>query len=87
MVFTGFEPSAGELLNATTICRFRNRLAKANMHQRLLKEVNRQSEHARLKVSGSQGSIIDATIIPSVARPNTEVEADQDDPEGAPNTS
>jgi transposase, IS5 family len=87
MVFTGFEPSAGELPDAITICRFRNRLAKANAHQRLLKEVNRQLEHAGLKVSGAQGAIIDATIIPSAARPNTELEVDQDDPGAPPEVS
>ena len=87
MVFTGFEPSAGELPDASTICRFRNRLAKANAHQRLLKEVNRQLEHAGLTVSGSQGAIIGATIIPSAARHNTEVEVNGDDPQGASNVS
>ena len=36
MVFTGFEPSAGELPDASTICRFRNRLVKAELDQKLL---------------------------------------------------
>lgn len=29
MVFTGFEPAAGGMRDATTICRFRNRLVTA----------------------------------------------------------
>ena len=87
MVFTGFKLSAGERPDACTICRLRNRLVKANAHQRRLKEVNRQLEHAGLKVSGSQGAIIEATITPSAARPNTEVEANENDPQGAPKVS
>ena len=74
MVFTGFEPSAGELPDASTICRFRNRLVVAGLDQKLLSLINGQLEHLGLKVQGARGAIIDATIIPSAARPNRHLE-------------
>ena len=40
MVFTSFEPSAGELPDASTICRFRNRLVNAQLDQKLLVLIN-----------------------------------------------
>ena len=76
MVFTGFEPSAGELPDASTICRFRNRLVKAELDQKLLTLINSQLEQRGLKVQGARGAIIDATIIPSAARPRQHVEDD-----------
>ena len=82
MVFTGSEPGVGELPAAITFCRFRNRVVKANKHQRPLKEVDRQLEHAGLKVSGPQGAIFDAT---SAVRRNTGVEVGQDESGWAPN--
>ena len=80
MVFTGFEPSAGELPDASTICRFRNRLAAAGLDQKLLSLVNGQLEHLGMKVQGARGAIIDATIIASAARSNRHLE------EGEPST-
>ena len=76
MVFTGFEPSAGELPDASTICRFRNRLVKAELDQKLLTLINSQLEQRGLKVQGARGAIIDATIIPSAARPRQHVEGE-----------
>ena len=76
MVFTGFEPAAGELPDASTICRFRNRLVKAELDQKLLALINSQLEQRGLKVQGARGAIIDATIIPSAARPRQHVEGE-----------
>ncbi len=76
MVFTGFEPSAGELPDASTICRFRNRLVNAGLDQKLLALINGQLEQRGLKVQGARGAIIDATIIPSAARPRQHVDGD-----------
>ena len=76
MVFTGFEPSAGELPDASTICRFRNRLVKAELEQKLLALINSQLEQRGLKVQGARGAIIDASIIPSAARPRQHVEGE-----------
>ena len=76
MVFTGFEPSAGELPDASTICRFRNRLVRAELDQKLLALINGQLEQRGLKVQGARGAIIDATIIASAARPRRHVQDD-----------
>jgi IS5 family transposase len=79
MVFTGFEPGEPGFPDATTICRFRNRLVKAKLDQRVLRKINGQLERAGLKVQGSTGALIDSTIIPSAARPNSHIEMDEDD--------
>jgi IS5 family transposase len=78
MVFTGFEPGDGSFPDATTICRFRNRLVAAMLDQVLLRRVNLQLEGRGLKVAGSRGAIIDATIIESAARPIQHIEVDDD---------
>jgi IS5 family transposase len=78
MVFTGFEPGDGSFPDATTICRFRNRLVTAKLDQVLLRRVNVQLEGKGLKVAGSRGAIIDATIIESAARPNQHIEVDDE---------
>ena len=79
MVFTGFEPGEPGFPDATTICRFRNRLVKAKLDQRLLRKINGQLERAGLKVQGATGALIDATIIPSAARPNSHIEFDDEE--------
>ena len=79
MVFTGFEPGEVGFPDATTICRFRNRLVKAKLDQRLLRKINGQLERAGLKVQGATGALIDATIIQSAARPNNHIELDEDE--------
>lgn len=76
MVFTGFEPTAGEMPDATTICRFRNRLVAAKLDQVLLRRINSQLEGQGLKVASSRGAILDATIIEAAARPNQHVHVD-----------
>jgi len=78
MVFTGFEPGDGSFPDATTICRFRNRLVTAKLDQVLLRRINVQLEGQGLKVAGSRGAIIDATIIESAARPNQRIEVDEE---------
>lgn len=78
MVFTGFEPGGEGFPDATTICRFRNRLVDAKLDLVLLSRINKQLEQHGLKVAGVRGAIIDATIIPSAARPNQHVEVPED---------
>ncbi len=80
LVFTGFEPAAGEFPHARTICRFRNRLVSAKLDQVLLQSINSQLEHRGLKVQGSRGAILDATIIPSAARPNGYIDIEDEEP-------
>jgi IS5 family transposase len=77
MVFTGFEPAAGVFPDATTICRFRNRLVAAKLDQVLLRRINAQLECQGLKVAGSRGAIVDATIIASAARPDRYIDIDE----------
>jgi IS5 family transposase len=74
MVFSGFEPSAGELPDASTLYRFRNRLVKAELDQKLLTLINGQLQQRGLKVQGARGAIMDATLIASAARPRRYVE-------------
>ena len=50
----------------------------AKLDQVLLRRVNVQLEGRGLKVAGSRGAIIDATIIESAARPNQHIEVDDD---------
>jgi IS5 family transposase len=77
LVFCGFD--LGEALpDATTICRFRNRLAKAKLDQVLLRQINGQLERLGLKVKGTRGAIIDATIIQSAGRPRNTIDATTD---------
>lgn len=81
MVFTGFEPvfgAKGNFPDATTLCRFRNRLVEAKLDQVLLRRINSQLEGQGLKVASSRGAILDATIIESAARPNQHVDVDDD---------
>ncbi len=58
--------------DASTICRFRNRLLKAELDQKLLALINGQLEQRGLKAQGARG----ATITPSAARPCQHVEGD-----------
>jgi len=47
----------------------------------LLRSINSQLEHRGLKVQGSRGAILDATIIPSAARPNGYIDMDGHEPQ------
>ena len=68
MVFTGFEPSAGELPDASTICRFRNRLVKAELDQKLLTLINSQLEQGnrgQIKINLGRSQLRSATPVRS----------------------
>ena len=58
------------LPDATTLCRFRNRLVKADKLGLLLDEINRQLQAHQLMVQKTQGALLDATLVASAARPN-----------------
>jgi IS5 family transposase len=51
----------------TTICRFRGALAKKNLGERLLRELNRQLDGMGLLVK--QGTLVDASLIEAQTRP------------------
>lgn len=72
MWFTGFGLSSKDFLvpDETTICRFRNKLVKRKLLDKLLSKVNKQLEKNRLKVSISKGAILDATLIEAAVNSN-----------------
>ena len=78
MMFTGLE---GDVPDATTLCRFRNRLVEKGLDDRLFAEVNRQLEVIGLKVKECRGAVVDATIIESAVRPNKVVKSISNDRE------
>jgi IS5 family transposase len=67
MWFTGFGLASKDFLvpDETTICRFRNKLVKRRVLDRLLTKVNSQLERYNLKVKISKGAVLDATLIES----------------------
>ena len=68
MVFTGFE-MLDSVPDATTLCRFRNKLISQNLYKKLLSDINKQLEEIGIKVKEAQCAIVDATIIASCNRP------------------
>jgi IS5 family transposase len=67
MWFTGFGLASKDFLvpDETTICRFRNKLVKRKVLDKLLTKVNSQLERYNLKVKISKGAVLDATLIQS----------------------
>ena len=82
MAFTGFE-LADEIPDASTFCRFRNKLIERNLDQRLFREINSQIEKIGLKLEKAQCAIVDATIVESCNRPRrtTIIENDREEKE------
>jgi IS5 family transposase len=82
MAFTGFE-LADEIPDASTFCRFRNKLIERNLDERLFREVNSQIEKIGLKLEKAQCAIVDATIVESCNRPRrtTIIENDREEQE------
>ena len=62
MLFCGFELHEA-VPDATTLCRFRNRLVKAKKLASLLHEVNRQLHRHGLMVKAAHGAVVDASFI------------------------
>jgi len=77
MAFTGFE-LADELPDASTFCRFRNKLIERNLDERLFKEINFQIEKLGLKLEKAQCAIVDATLIESASRPRRTIIIEND---------
>jgi len=75
MPFTGLEE---DIPDETTLCRFRNRLVNLGVLKTILGNINRQLERSSIKVSTSDGAIVDATFISSSARPRKEIDASVD---------
>lgn len=85
MWFTGFGLASIDFAvpDETTICRFRGKLVKRKILDKLLRRVNSQLEQHNLKVKISNGAILDATLIEaavnSKAKPNVIVEDRKED--------
>lgn len=77
MAFTGFE-LADELPNASTFCRFRNKLIERNLEKKLFKEINQQLEQLGLKLESANCAIVDATLIESASRPRRTIIIEND---------
>ena len=76
MLFCGFELHDA-VPDATTLCRFRNRLVKAKKLASLLHEVNRQLQRHGLMVKAAHGAVVDASFIICAARPDSALEVDE----------
>ena len=72
MLFCGFD-IADDIPDESTICRFRNRLIKNNLLEKLLDEVNSQISDLGLKVRKANMAILDATLIESGSRPKNKI--------------
>ena len=77
MLFTGFELN-DETPDASTICRFRNKLIEKNLDTKLFQEINKQLENLGLKLQKAKGAVIDATIIESASRPRRTINIETD---------
>jgi transposase, IS5 family len=76
--FSGFSVSS-TLPDYSTICRFRNTLLELNLFEKLFQEINGQLERKGILVRGSNGAILDATIIESSRRPRKVIEVMPED--------
>jgi len=72
MWFTGFGLASKEFVvpDETTICRFRNKLSKAKILDKLLKQINSQLEDNHLKIKSSHGAVLDATLVEAAVNSN-----------------
>ena len=71
IMFTNFD---GNYPDETTLCRFRNKLTKYKLWDKLLKEVNEQLSEKGLFVKDCEGAIVNATVIESSSRPRKSIE-------------
>lgn len=77
LLFTGFDLNEATP-DETTLCRFRNKLIKNNLHRKLFRCINRQLEKLELKVESASCAVVDATVIESAARPRRVYEIQED---------
>jgi IS5 family transposase len=77
MLFTRFGLE-GIVPDATTFCRFRNKLMSDGRFKKLLNEVNQQLGKQGLAILKANAAIVDATIIESAARPDRVIDLAHD---------
>lgn len=73
MLFTGLELGE-EFPDASTLCRFRNKLIEKGLDKKLFTKINEQLEREGLSIKKAEGAVIDASIIESAARPRRTIE-------------
>ena len=76
MLFTGFK--LGEMPDATTICRFRNKLIEKKKYKTILKKINQQLKSNNYQVEFAETAVVDATIIESQAQSEQVVNIPED---------
>ena len=76
MLFTGFK--LGEMPDATTICRFRNKLIEKKKYKTILKKINQQLKSNNYEVEFAETVVVDATIIESQAQSEQVVNIPED---------
>ena len=76
ILFTGFR--VGETPDATTLCRFRNKLIEKKKYKTILKKINQELKANNLQVEIAEAAIVDATIIESQAHPEQVLEITED---------
>lgn len=76
--FCGFSLS-GNKPEGTTIGRFRTKLSKENLFDRLLSSINLMLENNQLKLSNGKHVAMDATLIQSARRPRKAISTHKDD--------
>lgn len=76
MRFCGFSIE-GKKPNASTICRFRNRLVDTGKLPRLLSMINQQLSAQDLKIANGKYVSCDATLISSSRRPRKRIESEE----------
>jgi IS5 family transposase len=81
MQFCGLDLSA-DVPDETTLCRFRNRLIKAELLEGLLQRINEQLQSHGLMVKEARGAVLDATLIESASRPLRTITIEKDDSGG-----
>ncbi len=76
MLFTGFK--LGEMPDATTLCRFRNKLIEKKKYKTILKKINQQLKANNLQVEVAEAAILDTTLIESNTHPESVTEMPED---------
>lgn len=67
-----------DIPDATTICRFRNRLVEYDRLDKILNQLNSQLQKNGLMLQEATAAVLDATLIKSAARPDAYIQIEQE---------
>ena len=65
------------LPDETTLCRFRNRLIQAGIHEKIFFLINAQLLEKGIIIQQSEGAVVDATLISSSCHPRKQIDCDE----------